>query len=171
MTIRFSTGDLSEDLDTLKAKLEKIDEDEIKRRTSKKLALEMQDLVTAAIAQEDDITSPAMNSKYERGKGPSLVQRAAWEVEDKGGYYSVSPHPSVRTRAIVLNSGVAGKITPNGDGPLRFEVNGVPVYAESVDGPDATGYWQAAMRRLKSSGKIKQIARKEFRREIEEAGL
>lgn len=141
----------------------------VKRRTMKRTAEAAAEMVRQAVVAEDDIKSPAsLLSEYDSGPGPSLSWSAAWQVDPVGNdRFVLNPHPKVRQRAIVLNFGYSGDITPNQADVLKFNVNGVPMYRESVSGPDATGYWQAAFQRMRSSDKLERIATGELQREIE----
>lgn len=141
----------------------------VKENTAKRTADAMAEIVRQAVVAEDDITSPAMSSKYSRGDGPPMATGAAWLTEKVGpNRYIVTPHPEVRQRAIVLNFGYPGRITPNNSPVLSFTINGVPVAFESVKGPDATGYWQAAYQRMQQSDKLRRIANDELEGEIED---
>jgi hypothetical protein len=144
--------------------------EEVKRRTLKRAADELAEMVAVAVRSEDDITSPGLNSKYGRGPGPSMATKSAWVVERKGNSYTVSPHPLVEQRAVVLNYGYPGKIRPKNADFLKFTVKGVPepIYAKEVDGPDETGYWQAAMTNFEKSGRLEEIALEELEREAQE---
>lgn len=169
MTLEFSVEDLSSDLIELRSDIEAIDMDAVKKRSTKRFAEEMAEYVRKAVVNSD-IQTPGMNSIYGRGPGPSMSTASAWVVKQDGkNRYSVRPHPKVRQRAIVLNYGYPGRITPNDSEALKFEVKGVPepVFAKSVSGPDYTGYWQAAMKNLESSGRLEEIANEELEEEVE----
>lgn len=149
--------------------LSDVDMDAVERRTTKRMAEEMVEYVTDAIRMEDDITSPAMNGPNTRGPGPSLIQEMSWKVQPTGqGDYLVRPIDAVRQRAVVLNDGYPGRIYPTSAEALKFTFEGETVYADSVEGPDETGYWDAAYRRLKKSGRPLEIAKEELEREVEE---
>lgn len=171
MTIQFSEIGLEEQLGSFKVSLESIDMESVKKRTAKAFAEEMAEQVRLAVVAEDDISSPArLQSQYEHGPGPSMARRAAWNVSKSGANsYTVTPHPSVRKRAEVLNYGVSGKIYPKDADALRFTIDGVPVYRPYVEGPDQTNYWSAAMRNMEASGEVEKIAEYELRAEIEES--
>lgn len=164
----FSVENLRSGLDNLDVTLSSIDEEEIKERTLKRAANEMAEMVREAVIEEDDIVTPGMNSKYGRGKGPSLSTADAWDVDESGGQYIVRPDPRVRQRAITLNYGYPGTITPDGDSPMPIQINGTPIFRWEVDGPDYTGYWQAAMRRFEASDRIGEIGAEELQRQFEQ---
>jgi len=170
MAINLQITNFEKDLSRMEVDLEQINMESVKERTLKRVANELSEMARQSIVAEADIISPAMNSPFERGDGPSLATGDAWLVTKvNNNRYRVHPHPLVRQRAIVLNSGYPGTITPNNADYLRFEVNGVPMYRKEVEGPDATGYWQAALRRLKQSNKLEEIADEELSVEFEEA--
>ncbi len=169
MGLELNIGQFSKDLEDFQVTLEAIDMESVKERTVKRAAQEMSKMVRQAIKAEPEITSPAVNGPYERGKGPSMVQENAWLVEKDGANsYTVRPRPEVRQRAVVLNYGYPGEITPTNGEFLKFTVEGQPVWARSVEGPDYTGYWQAAIRRMRNSGKLEEIAAEELNEEFEE---
>lgn len=168
MPNNFEVLGLEQGIDDFASSIDSINVDKIEKKTLKKAAHELSEMVRQAVVAEDDITSPAMNGPYERGPGPSMATGDAWLVKESGDSYTVEPHPQVEQRAVVLNYGYPGEITPNNSEVLKFEVNGVPVFADSVSGPDYTGYWQAAMRRFRNSGKLKRIAESELEKEFEE---
>lgn len=170
MPIRFESSKIEQDLDEFNLRLEAIDMDSVKRKTLKRTANAMAELVRQAVVAEDDIQSPAgLLSPYESGPGAHMATLDAWHVHEKSsGQWVVEPKPQVRQRATVLNFGYPGMITPNNADALRFTVNGVPVFRESVQGPDRTGYWQAAFRRMEKSDKLRQIANEELDEEITE---
>lgn len=169
MGIKLSIGEFSDDLDDFQASLEAIDMESVKERTVKRAAEELAGMVRQAVF-ESSIKSPASKiSPYESGDGPPLATRDAWIVTKEGSSsYSVRPHPKVRQRAVVLNFGYPGKITPKNGEFLKFTVEGEPVWAREVDGPEATGYWQAAIQNMRSSGKLEDIAEEELQKEFEE---
>jgi len=153
----------------MELKLEQIDMESVKKRTLKRVAQEMAGMVRQAVF-ESTIKSPADKiSKFEGGDGPPLATNDAWIVTNEGNNYTVRPHPKVRQRAVVLNFGYPGKITPNNSEFLKFQIDGEPVFAKEVDGPEATGYWRVAFNRMKSSGKLEDIAKEELEIEFEEA--
>lgn len=158
-----------EGLKDFRRELERINPDDITRETARDFAEKVRDVVTATIKAEGKITSPAMNSQYNRGPGPSMVQDAAWIITQEGtDSFSIEPHPSVRQRAYVLNYGYPGRITPNSAEVLKFEVNGEPFYRESVEGPDRTLYWEHAMKIVEDSGNLENIGRYNMIAEFEE---
>jgi len=168
MALEMSLGSLSEDLEDFQITLEAIDMESVKEETAKRAAREMSKMVRQAVF-ESSINSPAKSeSDFEAGTPPALVMGDAWRVGKRNtGEYFVLPHPNVRQRAIVLNYGYPGKITPNDSEFLKFKVEGEPVWAKEVDGPEATGYWQKAIRRMKDSDKLDEIAREELNKEVE----
>lgn len=169
MPIEFDVQQIQAQISDFEFKLDRVDMESVKEKTMKRTADAMAEMVRQAVVAEDDITSPAMNSKYSRGSGPPMATSKAWLTEKVGpNRYIVTPHPEVRQRAIVLNFGYPGRITPNTADALRFTIDGVPVYAKSVKGPDPTGYWQAAYQRMQSSDKLKRIANEELEKEIDE---
>lgn len=171
MPIDLNVSNIQHEISDFAFKLEKIDMESVKKSTAKRTAEAMSEMVRQAVVAEGDIQSPPIggNSPYTRGDGPSMSTGAAWLVEQVGSdKYVVTPHPEVRQRAIVLNYGYPGRITPNSAEALRFTIKGVPVFATSVKGPDPTGYWQAAYRRMQSSDKLERIANDELEKEIDE---
>jgi len=169
VAIELSIGKFSDDLDDFQATLEAIDMESVKERTVKRAADEMAGMVRQAVF-ESSIKSPASKiSPYESGDGPPLATNDAWIVtKDGANRYTVRPHPQVRQRAVVLNFGYPGKITPKNGEFLKFTVEGEPVWAREVDGPEATGYWQSAIQRMRNSGKLEEIAAEELNEEFEE---
>lgn len=166
MPNNFEVRNLTEGLNDLAVSLESIDMEKVKRDTLKKSADAMAEMVRLAVVAEPNINTPAsLNSPYESGPGYSMSRRNAWQVKEMGDQYIVTPHPKVEQRAVVLNYGVSGRITPDDSDYLWFEINGVPHSVPSVEGPEYTGYWQAAMRRFQSSDKMKRIAEAELRQE------
>lgn len=157
---------IEHNFEDLRHRLDDIDMENVERMTLKRSANALAEMVREAIVAEDDITSPAdLNSIYEGGDGYPLSQRKAWVVEKSRGSWTVRPHPQVEQRATVLNYGYPGRITPNNADALRFTINGVPIYRDWVEGPDETGYWQAALRRFRKSGELERIAQAELREE------
>ena len=169
MPIDYGIFEIREDLENFALSVQAVDMESVKEETLKRVASEMAEMVRQAVIAEPSITTPALNSPYERGPGPSMATKDAWQVTKAGGNrYTVSPHPSVRQRAIVLNFGYPGMIRPTNADYLRFTVDGVPVFRKEVPGPDETGYWQAAFQRMESSDKLEQIAQEELDEELEE---
>jgi hypothetical protein len=169
MPIQYGNIQIEQDLEEFKFKIEAIDMESVKEETLRRVAEEMSEFVREAVIAEPDITSPALNSPYERGPGPSMATRDAWMVEKRGAdRYIVSPHPKVRQRAVVLNFGYPGTIKPKNSDYLRFMVDGVPIFRKEVEGPDETGYWQAAYNRMEQSGRLAEIAQEELEEEIED---
>jgi len=156
--IEHNFGRLSESLE--------IDMEKVERNTLKRSADALAEMVRQAVVDEDSISSPAnLLSEYEGGPGPSMSRRKAWVVQRIRNKWVVRPHPQVEQRATVLNYGYPGRITPNNADALRFTINGVPVYRDSVEGPERTRYWQAAVRRFRQSGELERIAQAELREE------
>lgn len=169
VAIELSIGEFSEDLEDFEMKLKAIDMETVKRNTVRRAAQEMASMVRQAVF-ESSIKSPADKiSPYEEGDGPPLATNDAWLVKKKSNNeYSVQPKPQVRQRAVVLNFGYPGEITPTDEPFLVFEVNGEPVWAKSVEGPEPTGYWQKAYQRMQESGKLEEIAEEELSDEFDE---
>jgi hypothetical protein len=171
MAIDFDVAKLTNDLEEFEMKLESIDVDSVKQRTLKRTAERAAQTVRQLVF-ESKIKSPANKiSPYESGDGPPLATGEAWQVIPDGDQYFIRPHPKVEQRAYVLNFGYNGRIYPEDHEVLRFTVDGQPVFAPSVEGPDAVGYWQAAFKRLEGSDKLQEIAEDELRIEFEEKGL
>lgn len=169
VAIEYEIGAISEDLEDFQITLRSVDMESVKERTLKRVAKEMSNMVRQAVF-ESSIKSPADKiSPYEGGDGPPLATGDAWIVAKEGANYTVRPHPEVRQRAVVLNFGYPGEITPNNGEFLKFTVEGQPVWAKSVSGPEATGYWQAAYQRMENSGKLQDIAGEELRKEFDES--
>lgn len=172
MTIDIRIPGFEAQLEGLEARFDAVDEEELTRETARRIANEAAEMVRTAVIAEDDIITPAMNSPYDRGPGPSMANPNAWVVKPSGkNRFIMSPHELVEQRAYVLNYGYPGKITPNTADYLRFYVEGEPVFRKEVEGPDPTGYWEAAFRRLESSNKPKQIMEDVLDEELDEAGL
>lgn len=169
VAIELSIGEFSKDLEDFQMSLEAIDIESVKEKSVRRAAQEMAGMVRQAVF-ESSIRSPADKiSPYEGGDGPPLATNEAWLVKKDGANrYTVQPHPRVRQRAVVLNFGYPGEITPKNSEFLVFEVEGQPVFAKSVEGPEATGYWQAAYQRMKNSGKFEDIIAEELNEEFEE---
>lgn len=172
MPIEYDIIGIEADSKEFRMSSEAVDMESVKERTLKRIAEKMAGMVRQAVF-ESSIKSPASKiSPYESGDGPALAtikgSQPAWIVKrDSNNRYEVLPHPKVRQRAIVLNYGYPGKIEPKGDF-LRFTVNGIPVFSTEVDGPEKTGYWNAAYRRMENSGELRKIANEELDREFEE---
>lgn len=173
----FEISKLQGDLVEFDEYIQSFDMDRVERQTLKESAKTLAEMVRQAIRAENKIESPArLNSIWEPGPGPSLVSHRAWRVIKDGNRYIVKPHPKVEQRATVLNSGY-GEITPNSAPKLAFSVSNVPsqssgstephglIRVDSVDGPDPTEYWQAAIRRFESTDEIERIALQELREE------
>lgn len=172
MTLDLGIEGLEAQLTELGASFEAVDGEDITREAARRIANEAAEMVRTAVLAEDDIITPAMNSPYDRGPGPSMSNPNAWVVKPSGkNRFIMSPHEFVEQRAYVLNYGYPGKITPNTADYLRFYVEGEPVFRKEVEGPDPTGYWEAAFRRLESSGKAEQIMEDVLDEELDEAGL
>jgi hypothetical protein len=169
MGINFKQNDFENKLKEFTEDLQSIDVEEVEKRSMKRIASEMSEMVRLAVIAEDDITSPAINSVWDRGPGPSMSQESAWIVKQFGETsYTVEPHPKVEQRAVVLNFGYPGTITPNNTEYMKFNLNGVPIYRKEVPGPDETGYWQAAFNNLEKSGKVEEIMEEELQKEVDE---
>jgi len=169
MPIDYGIFEIEKDLENFLFSVEAVDMESVKERTLKRVAAEMADIVRQTVIAEPKITTPALNSPYERGPGPSMATMDAWQVSKSGANrYIVSPHPLVRQRAVVLNFGYPGMIRPTNADYLRFTVDGVPVFRKEVPGPDETGYWSAAFQRMESSDKLEEIAQDELNKELEE---
>lgn len=180
--MRFSISNIRRQLKDFRDNTEDVDTEDVKQRTLKRVAKEMNEMVRLALQAEDDITTPSINSKYGQGapgaskkggqgrsKGYSMSDPRAWEVSQEGDAYVLRPQPRVQQRAVVLNYGIPGRITPNNSEYLFFWVDGVPVLKKSVDGPDPTHYWQAAWDMLQNSGRIDEIASEELEIEFEKS--
>lgn len=168
MGLEFNQNDFQRQLKQFSEDLDDIDVDRVKRRSMKRIAEEMAEMVRLAVIDEDKITSPATNSEWDRGEGPSMAQESAWRVDETGGgNYVVRPHPKVEQRAAVLNFGYPGTITPTSAEAMKFNLNGTPIYRDEVPGPDETGYWQAAFNMLEKSGKPEEIMEEELEREVD----
>jgi hypothetical protein len=148
-----------------------IDTEKITRNTMRRIAEEMTEMVRVAVVAEDDIKSPAsLLSPYEAGDRPQMTQKDAWQVHKvTRDSYTVRPHPNIRQRAVVLNYGYQGRITPTNADYLRFTIDGVPTFRKSVEGPDETGYWEKAIQKMEQSDKPKRIAKDELEEELDES--
>ena len=167
--IEYNVAEISDDLEDFQMSLQAINMESVKEQTLRRVAQEMAEAVRQAVVAEDDITSPAMNGPNERGKGPSMATGDAWLVEKEGSNsYTVQPHPQVRQKTVVLNFGYPGEITPKNGEFLKFTIEGEPVWARSVEGPESTGYWQAAYQQMEKSGRLREIAEQELEEEFEE---
>lgn len=163
--------DVEFDLNKLQARFEAIDPEEAGREAVRKVAEDMREEIKAQIVASG-IESPArLNSEYGHGSsgtsnaprsgGPSMVRidpgGEAWHVESVGEMqYEVFPNPKVRKRAIMLEQGTVGPITPNTADVLVFEVNGVPRFRPEVSGVDAYGYWEKAARNVSADNRLDQ---------------
>lgn len=175
-TTHFEIDNLQADLIEFQEEVESINMQKVYRTTAKEAATTLAEMVRQAVVAEDKIKTPAsLWSPYDSGPGPSLSERNAWMVTGDGDQYIVKPKPKVEQRATVLNAGW-GTITPNSAPKLAFNVGGIAadpnssnetgvVRTESVDGPDKTGYWQAALRRFEASDEFKRIGLQELREE------
>lgn len=167
MPIDYSILQVERELDEFQFSLEQIDMEEVKEDTLRSVAMVLQSYVIQQLRAESKITKGS-ESEYEEGPGPSMFSRDAWLIQkDSDSRYRLRPHPQVEQRAFVLNRGW-GEITPNSADYMRFTVDGVPVYRESVPGPDRTQYWQQAFRKLEESGEFERVASNRLQREIEE---
>lgn len=165
----FQVTNLQSGLDELAVNLERINPEKIRKETLRRSAYEMEKMVRLAIKDEKRIRSPAsLNSPFESGPGTPISQGRSWVVEEDAGTYSLRPAPKIRQRAIVLNYGYPGKITPNTSDKLWFEINGVPHSVDEVDGPEYTGYWQKALDKFQSSNRIGEIGAEELNAEFED---
>lgn len=119
-------------------------------------AEDMQEAVRQAVVAHPDIQSPAnLISQYDGGPGPPMAQTRAWQVIQLGdGAYEVRPHPQVRQRAVILEFGSSSPIVPRNANALRFNVNGVPVFADSVSGIEARRYWRSALRKVMQEDRL-----------------
>jgi hypothetical protein len=170
MGLNVSIDNWEEEFADFRFSVEDIDMEEVKQEAVKKTAHDLAEMVRLQAKEADEFTTPGINSIYSRGKGPSMATKDAWNVEPRGpNEYIVKPHPSVEQRAYVLNYGYPGRIYPNNADALRFTVDGVPVFAEWVEGPEASHYWQAAMRAIESGNKMVENGEIALREEIEEA--
>lgn len=161
---------LEKEVEEFRLSLEAIDMERVKKNTLKDMANNAWRAINKALNREENI-SFGLNSKYERGEGPSMFSRNAWVVTKKSNsQYTIRPHPKVEQRAVTLNYGYPGEITPDGDSPMRYTVKGTPRYRWAVSGPEATGYWNAAFRQMRD-GKMKEIGERELRKELERHGL
>lgn len=168
MPIEYNIAEISEDLDDFQMSLKAIDMESVKENTLERIAEKMAEMVRQAVFGSS-IRSPADKiSPYEGGDGPPMATRDAWIAQKDGNKWTVTPHPQVRQRAVVLNFGYPGTIRPTDSEYMRFTVNGVPTFRKEVPGPEPTGYWQAAFRRMEQSGKLTEIASEELDEEFEE---
>lgn len=168
MPIKYDMFQIEKDLDNFLMSVESVDMESVKQETLRRVAEEMASMVRQAVF-ESSIKSPADKiSQYEGGAGPPLATNEAWMVNKDGNRYTVTPHPEVEQRAVVLNFGYPGTIRPTNAEYMRFTVDGVPVYRKEVPGPDETGYWQVAFQRMEQSGKLEDIAQEELNKEFEE---
>lgn len=169
MPVKFGVLRIQDELEELRFNLDAIDIDKVKQETVRSTAMVMNSMVRQTLVAEERLNIPATKGPYESGPGPSMADKDAWIVEPVGdSEYTVRPHPQVKQRAYVLNYGYSGPITPNSADALRFTINGIPVYRDSVPGPEPTNYWQAALTRMEKSGKFERIGERELRKEIEE---
>lgn len=166
MGIQYGELGVISDLEEFKFNIEKIDMDKVKTETVRVTANVMAKKVRDAVLQEPRINTGG-SGPYERGEGPSMGTKDAWIVEPKSDdSFEVRPHPLVRQRAIVLNDGYPGTITPDGDKKLRFTVYGVPMFREEVSGPEATNYWRVAFQQMQKSREMEKIGERELRKEV-----
>lgn len=167
-----SMKNLEDDIEDFQMKLERVDLEKVEKLTLSRTARDLAEMVAMQVVQSSKINSPADTGPYESGSGPSMSdgsRKGAWMVKRDGrSNYTIKPHPLVRQRAIVLNYGYPGEITPTSADYMRFTVDGVPRFRKSVPGPEAAGYWEAAMNQLRSSGKLEKNGEIELRNEMEE---
>lgn len=166
MGIEYSGIEIIDDLEELKFSLDSIDMEKVKRETVRISADKMSEKVRDAVIQDPTINTGG-SGPYESGPGPSMGTKDAWEVISRGNSsFIVKPHPEVEQRAIVLNDGYPGKIEPTGDSPLRFTVYGTPMFAESVDGPEARNFWRAAFQKMQQNNEVEKIGKNQLQIEI-----
>lgn len=172
---RISIEEFEEDLIEFNSSIEDISMEEVKREAARRTANELVEFIKVAIKLEDDITSPSTNSRYESGdgragKGPPLSTNAAWKVDQVGdNEFRVSPHDDAEQRVMVLNYGYPGRIYPDQKEALRFFIDGDEVFADSVEGPDPTLFWERAVKELNARNEFIKQGELVLEEEIEES--
>lgn len=162
--VTFNAGELLRNLEELDART-----DDIVERAVEKTAEDMAEIVATHVTANPEINSPATSGPYERGPGPSMSTKEAWKVRRMNkNTFQVRPRPEVEQRAIVLERGhIPNRIFPKQADVLRFTVNGVPVYRESVQGTTARRYWQGALQEIESKNHLGQHLQDEIEEEAD----
>lgn len=169
--------EIQEQLRSMERRMATIDIDEVRKEGAKATAEDLTQMVRDAVAAHPDISSPAnLQSRYYVGspdssKGQPLTTRAAWEVDQVGdGSYRVRPKPNVRRKAMLMEFG-RSSITTGPDNPMRFWVDGVPVFTHHVDAVEPKYYWRTAVRKVRADGVLSDNLEKELEKEFRGAGF
>lgn len=178
-------GDFSTDIRGFRAKLETIDPDEVAEEAMRETAAELAERVRTTIVAHPDINSPSRGeSEYYIGapspfdpKGadymsdaPPLTSKKAWKVDFVADMARVAPVRRVRKRAIILEYG-RGAITTEPDNPMRFYVEGAPVFTHRVSDVDAAGYWRTAVRTIRQERVFEDNLEDAMEDELRKAGF
>lgn len=173
---RLSEEQIQKELDGLESRLALIDMEKVAGESAKQTAADLTQVVRDSVATHPDIESPAnLISEYytgpgESSKGHPLTTKKAWEVEKVGRDYRVSPVKNVQRKAMLMEFG-RGSITTRPDNPMRFWVGNRPIFTHEVGPVEPKYYWRAAVRKIRSDGKLSENMEEELRKEFQEKGF
>lgn len=174
--IDLDVENIREQLVLMERRMATIDVDKVRRNGAKATAEDMTQMVRDAVSAHPDISSPAnLQSRYYVGspdssKGHPLTVQKAWEVDQVGdNSYRVRPRANVRRKAMLMEFG-RSSITTAPDNPMRFWVDGVPVFTHEVDAVKPKYYWRTAVRKIRADGVLSDNLKEELRKEFREAG-
>lgn len=106
-----------------------------------------------------------------RGEGPALATRAAWEVTQvQDGVWRIKVDERVADRAVYLEFGTDGPITPNDADRLKFESqDGEMIYPKAVSGVEEYAFLRTALKRYRAENVLQNEFKNEIEREFTEA--
>jgi len=174
--LRLSEDQIQKELDQLEKRLALIDLDSVVEEAAKETATELTQVVRDAVAAHPEIESPAnLQSEYyvnspKTSEGSPLTTRAAWEVKQVGSDYRVSPKANVRRKALLMEFGRSA-ITTGPDNPMRFWVDGMPIFTHHVDAVKPKQYWRTAVRKIRADGALSDNMQEELEKEFREKGF
>ena len=174
--LRLSEDQIEKELDQLEKRFALIDLDSVIEEGAKASAAELTQVARDAVAAHPEIESPAnLNSEYYRNSPassahPPLTQKKAWEVTHVGNDVRVSPVPNVRRKALLMEFGRSA-ITTGPDNPMRFWVDGMPIFTHHVDAVKPRQYWRTAVRKIRAEGALSDNMEDELRKEFREKGF
>lgn len=174
--LRLSERQIQKQLKEFESRLALIDLDSVVEESAKETAAELTQVVRDAVAAHPEISSPAnLNSEYYQGSPatsahPPLTQKRAWEVTQVGNDFRVSPVPNVRRKAMLMEFGRSA-ITTGPDNPMRFWVDGMPVFTHHVDAVKPKRYWRTAVRKIRADGALSDNMQEELEKEFREKGF
>lgn len=153
--------------------------DDAVSKAVEKTAEDMAEIVRTNVVADSGIKSPSdLQSRYYIGApsgsdyksdGPPMSQERAWMVEGNGrGEFVVKPDPRVRQRAWILHVGHSGHTKPGSEGPMRFYVDGVPKFRQSIGPLDARQYWRKATQEIEQSDRFEQHLLDELEKKADE---